>query len=96
MHRGHRTDIDRVQAHPVELQLVVQAGHIRELAGEPIKRLDNQHVKAATVRLGKKSFVAGLVAAGARERAILEGRRDLEPLLRGIAAADLNLEQRQY
>nr|WP_210183621.1 hypothetical protein [Microvirga guangxiensis] len=91
MHRGHCADIDRMQAHAVELQFVMQARHIRELARQAIERLDDHHVERAPTRLCEQGPVTRTIAAGAGERAVLEGGRDLKPLLRGIAAADLDL-----
>nr|WP_262266297.1 MULTISPECIES: hypothetical protein [unclassified Microvirga] len=91
MHGGHRTDIDRVQAHPMKLQLVMEAGHIRELTRQAVERLDDHDVEGSPSRLCQQVPVARAIVAGARQRSILEGRRHLEPLLGGIAAADLEL-----
>ncbi len=71
MHGGHRTDIDCVQDHAVELQLVVQAGHVRELARQAIEGLDDHHIESSSSRLRQQLSIAGSVAAGAGERAIL-------------------------
>jgi hypothetical protein len=46
MHRGHRADIDRVQAHAVELELVMQAGDIREPTRQAVDRLDDHHIES--------------------------------------------------
>nr|WP_246520706.1 hypothetical protein [Microvirga arabica] len=91
MHGGHCTDIDRVQAHAVELQLIVEAGDIREFARQTIERLDDHDIEGASPGLRQKLPIAGSIAAGARKRPILEGGRDLKPMLGRIAPADLDL-----
>ena len=49
----------------MELQLVVHAGDIRELAAEAVERLDDDDVEGAASRLAAAAPIARPVAAGA-------------------------------
>jgi hypothetical protein len=65
MHGGHRSNVHGVERHAMELQLVVQAGDIGELASEQVDRLDNHHIQSAESRLSKKRVATGTVAVAA-------------------------------
>jgi site-specific DNA recombinase len=77
MHGRDLAGRHRVQPDPQKTQPVVQVGHIRELAAEPVERLDHDHVEPTDQALSgasrfRPAFQQMQADAGQREAAVVQ------------------------
>jgi hypothetical protein len=91
MHRGDRTDIDRMNLHPREGQPIMEVRDVGQFAAEAVNRFADHHIDATRLGIGQQALEARAPAAGAADRGVVIHFGDRPALALGIAPADLDL-----
>ncbi len=91
MHSGDRAQVHRVQGDAMELQAVMQGGHIGELTAQPVQGFADDYLEPAGLQVRQELAVTVPEGAVAADGPVLIDLGKRPALLLDVATANLDL-----